>query len=596
MGKFYRLFRCLLPPLLLLSAFSAKAGVQVFEPPYCSEIPITKNENLVGLAMPYEDPAIATRLYELGLLYDNFTFCQIHWQEVLPEYAPWSKLPYLAGAYAWAVFVVALIVAILLFQLSPSRWKRYITFLGLLAIFATSWILGAAGLGVLNHFDWPQRHWVKNLVSIDADGAAQNWFQVANARDLDRILVDHEFINPFSVHKAPVTVPSEESKTDVSFLATGKTRLEDGRLMVEVQVASSAQSHQESNNQTIEVGVDVSVKWVDIDKLQWPDLATNIKKPDGKTFYANQTLNIREGPGVHFPLLRKPLQRGDQVTVIEQGEDNWWKVKVNSTDEIGWVSSLWLRTRLAEMPVLKPVASAKPQIPLEIAQTLGQQRTALVIGNSDYVSSPLKNPVNDARSMAETLTQLGFDVSVQLNATQQQMEKAIDQFGRKLINGSHVALFYYAGHGVQVDGENYLIPTGAVINRQSDVRYKAVNIGQVLGAMGDAADNLNIVILDACRDNPLPRSFRSTSRGLAKVGGPKGTIIGFATSPGSVAADGEGDNGIYTKHLIQNMQQSGLTIEQVFKKVLQGVNQETNGKQIPWTESSFTGDFSFRPE
>lgn len=240
-------------------------------------------------------------------------------------------------------------------------------------------------------------------------------------------------------------------------------------------------------------------------------------------------------------------------------------------------------------------SSATAKIPLDVVQSRASRRTALVIGNSDYAFSPLKNPVNDAGAMATSLEQLGFDVALHLNADQKQMEMAIDEFGRKLAAGNHVALFYYAGHRVQVDGENYLIPTDAVINRQSDVRYKAVNIGQVLGAMGEARDNLNIVILDACRDNPLPRSFRSAGRGLARLEGPKGTVIGFATSPGSVASDGEGDNGVYTKHILQNMREPGLSIEQVFKKVLQGVNEETNGRQIPWTESSFTGNFSFVP-
>ena len=124
-------------------------------------------------------------------------------------------------------------------------------------------------------------------------------------------------------------------------------------------------------------------------------------------------------------------------------------------------------------------------------------RVALVIGNGDYLQSPLKNPENDAKDMAESLQQLGFDVILELNASQQDMEQAVDYFGRRLIGGRHVALFYFAGHGVQVDGSNYLIPVGAAIRRQSDVRYKAVDLGQILGTMGEAEDNLNIVILDA---------------------------------------------------------------------------------------------------
>lgn len=231
-----------------------------------------------------------------------------------------------------------------------------------------------------------------------------------------------------------------------------------------------------------------------------------------------------------------------------------------------------------------------------MVQRLAGKRTALVIGNSNYEFSPLKNPANDAKGIADSLKALGFEVELLLDANQQKMEEAIDRFGRKLLQDRHVALFYYAGHGVQVNGENYLIPTEAVINRQADVRYKAVNIGHILSTMGEAQDNLNIVILDACRDNPLPRSFRSGSRGLARVEGPKGTIIGFATSPGSVASDGADENGVYTKHFLQNMNTPGLSIEDVFKRVLQGVNQETGGQQVPWMESSFTGDFSFKPD
>ena len=230
-------------------------------------------------------------------------------------------------------------------------------------------------------------------------------------------------------------------------------------------------------------------------------------------------------------------------------------------------------------------------------RTIPGNRTALVIGNSQYDVGALKNPTNDAQDMANTLRQLGFTVILQLNATQEQMEEAISHFGRQLYQGG-VGLFYYAGHGVQVGGENYLIPTRARIESESDVRYKAVNAGQVLGKMGEARNGLNIVILDACRDNPFSRSFRSSARGLAIVNSAqaKGTLIAYATSPGKVANDGEERNGLYTKYLLQNMQVPGIPVEQVFKRVLQGVERETNGKQSPWTSSSFSGDFYFVPQ
>ncbi len=223
-----------------------------------------------------------------------------------------------------------------------------------------------------------------------------------------------------------------------------------------------------------------------------------------------------------------------------------------------------------------------------------EKRTALVIGNSTYEGGSLRNPANDARDIARTLNELNFDVTLQLDANQEHMEEAISEFGRTLYQGG-IGLFYYAGHGVQVSGENYLIPTNARIESESDVRYKGVNMGQILGKMGEARNGLNIIILDACRDNPFARSFRSSTRGLAVVrdAAPKGTFIAYATSPGKVASDGEESNGLYTKHLLQNMTKPNLSIEQVFKRVLQEVERETNGQQTPWTSSSFSGDFHF---
>jgi hypothetical protein len=242
-----------------------------------------------------------------------------------------------------------------------------------------------------------------------------------------------------------------------------------------------------------------------------------------------------------------------------------------------------------------PPAAAATAAPAPVAIAV-DRRTALVIGNSKYAVGPLRNPANDAQDMAAVLRRLGFEVTMRLDATQEQMEQAIAEFGRRLYQGG-VGLFFYAGHGVQVDGENYLVPIGARIEGESDVRYKAVNVGQILGKMGEARNGLNIVILDACRDNPFSRGFRSATRGLAVVAGaaPKGTLIAFATSPGKVASDGDGRNGLYTKHLLDNIQAPGVPVEQAFKQVLQGVERETDGQQSPWTSSSFSGDFSFVP-
>jgi uncharacterized caspase-like protein len=222
-----------------------------------------------------------------------------------------------------------------------------------------------------------------------------------------------------------------------------------------------------------------------------------------------------------------------------------------------------------------------------------EQRIALVIGNSSYSSGPLKNPVNDATDMAAALQKLGFKVNLKKNANLETMEEAIEDFGNRLKKGG-VGLFYYAGHGVQVNGVNYLIPIGAKVNKESDVRYKAVNAGQILDEMANANNGLNIVILDACRDNPFGKSFRSTSRGLAIVSNsPSGTFISYSTSPGHVANDGEGKNSPYTKALLENISKPGLTINDVFMNVRSKVKKQTG--QLPWELSSLEGRFFFVP-
>lgn len=224
-----------------------------------------------------------------------------------------------------------------------------------------------------------------------------------------------------------------------------------------------------------------------------------------------------------------------------------------------------------------------------------EQRVALVIGNSSYETSPLANPVNDASDMAAALRKLGFTVILKTNANLEMMEEAIEDFSVQLRKGG-VGLFYYAGHGIQVYGANYLIPVGARIKKESDVKYRAVNAGRILDEMAYAANNMNIVILDACRDNPFSRSFRSSSRGLSIISAaPRGTFVTYSTSPGNVAADGKGRNSPYTESLLKHMNTPGLPIEQVFKQVRHDLSNKTNGQQIPWELSSLSGDFYFNP-
>jgi hypothetical protein len=224
-----------------------------------------------------------------------------------------------------------------------------------------------------------------------------------------------------------------------------------------------------------------------------------------------------------------------------------------------------------------------------------EKRTALVIGNSDYARSPLRNPMNDARAMASQLRQLGFEVMSYTNLRQNQMKQVINEFGDKIASAKGgVGLFYFAGHGVQVKGENYLIPTNANIRKENEVELEAVSLARVLANMENAHNRMNIVIIDACRDSPYERSFRSqNSQGLASPTAAYGTVVAFATAPGSVTADGDGENGIYTEELLKVMKIPGLKLEEVLKQVLAKVRNRTQGAQIPWYNAAFEGDFYF---
>jgi hypothetical protein len=221
-----------------------------------------------------------------------------------------------------------------------------------------------------------------------------------------------------------------------------------------------------------------------------------------------------------------------------------------------------------------------------------ESRTALVIGNSAYTSGPLKNPVNDAADMAAMLKKLGFTVTLKQNAKLQEMDESIREFGRELKRTRGVGLFFYAGHGIQIGGVNYLLPVNSRIEKESDVRFHSVNAEMVLAEMENAENGLNLVILDACRDNPYSRSFRNTARGLAIVSNaPAGTFISYSTGANQVARDGDGRNSPYTKALLENIAKPGLSITNVFMNVRNKVRQETG--QVPWELTSLGSDFYF---
>jgi len=224
----------------------------------------------------------------------------------------------------------------------------------------------------------------------------------------------------------------------------------------------------------------------------------------------------------------------------------------------------------------------------------GEPRHALVIGNASYATAPLINSANDAAAVAKVLEKAGFKVELRLNASQKQMQDAVTDFGDRLRAGG-AGLFYFAGHGVQIKGRNFMLPVGTDIKREDEVPYKAVDVQQVLDKMDTAKNRINMVVLDACRDNPFARSSRSGAGGLSQVDAPIGSLIAFATAPGSVASDGSSTNGLYTQHLLANIERPGTPIEEVFKRVRLGVRLDSNGTQVPWESTSLEGDFYFFP-
>jgi len=224
---------------------------------------------------------------------------------------------------------------------------------------------------------------------------------------------------------------------------------------------------------------------------------------------------------------------------------------------------------------------------------LAERRVALVIGNAGYKTSPLKNPLNDSRDMGKALRGLGFEVIERQNLSREGFSSVVREFGDKL-RGASVGLFYFAGHGVQVKGRNFLVPVDADIAREDEVPYRSFEVNEVLDKMDSARTPVNLVVLDACRNNPFARSFKTSQIGLAQMDAPTGTLIAFATAPGSVAQDGEaGANGLYTGALLKHIGTPGMAVEQMFKRVRVDVVAGSKNSQVPWESSSLSRDFSF---
>ncbi len=227
-----------------------------------------------------------------------------------------------------------------------------------------------------------------------------------------------------------------------------------------------------------------------------------------------------------------------------------------------------------------------------------ERRVALVVGNADYRHvSKLSKPLNDANLVAKTLSELGFEIlggKAHLNLEKLDFERVVQQFGSRL-QRADVGLFYYAGHGVQIRGNNYLVPIAANPTREADADFQMLDMALILKQMEGSGTRLNLVLLDACRNNPFgSRGLRASSGGLAQMQAPEGTLISFATQPGSVASDGSGGNSPYTKALAETIKQPGFGLFDAFNAVGLAVKKITGGEQQPWVSSSpIAGSFSF---
>lgn len=226
---------------------------------------------------------------------------------------------------------------------------------------------------------------------------------------------------------------------------------------------------------------------------------------------------------------------------------------------------------------------------------MSRRLTALVIGNADYADAgKLKNPGNDANDISAKLTECGFTVATQLNCSHLEMDRVLKDF-KKALKDSDVGLFFFAGHGMQVDGSNYLAAVDTDVSGEIEAKHSSLALNLVIEVMEEADNASSIIILDACRNNPFERAWARSmsSRGLAPVYAPRGTMVAYATSPGQIASDGLGRNGSYTAALLEHLATPDCSIESMFKRVRNTLSTATGGKQISWEHTSLAGDFFF---
>lgn len=286
-------------------------------------------------------------------------------------------------------------------------------------------------------------------------------------------------------------------------------------------------------------------------------------------YYSLATTGTGNGAGSGYAALRIPDGRLDFGTLKELDD----LIKTNATNKIA----------VPDAPL--PATAAKPE----------GSKVALVIGNAGYKISPLQNTRNDAKSMAASLKALGFQQTVLIDANHDLMESGLRAFMEQA-RASAIALVYYAGHGIEINGRNYLVGTDVDMSSPQQVLAHSIDATEMLSALGLATPGAKILILDACRDNPFPERFRRQAHGLAQIEAPVETFIAFSTSPGKVAEDGSGSNSPYTKALIARLDKENSTLEAIFRDVRKSVVNETNGRQTPWENTSLTAEIKLSPQ
>lgn len=270
-------------------------------------------------------------------------------------------------------------------------------------------------------------------------------------------------------------------------------------------------------------------------------------------------------------------------------------------------SAFWVRRSMLRAGVAAVSAIAFPSVWSQRSKPQpDDSRMALVIGNADYRTKPLRNSVNDARAVASAMRDVGFSLIMRENASQATMIDAMKEFWLRS-RRSEARVLYFSGHGMQHRGKNYLLPVDTLIEQQDDLPRRAASVDEVVEKLNENTRGINVVILDACRTPPVAHgtrtrggaglgATRSIGPGLAQVNAPQGTLIAFSTSPGSVAYDGVDGSSPYTKHLVDQLKMPGQSVEQLFKRVRIAVANETGNKQVPWESSSLMGDFCFTPD